>query len=271
MSLISWTPVAIFLICLSAFTLAADEDFLERSTTFQQQEMVFDHQPLKDNNLAFGGCEVSQPRRDMNCTLYLESISTNNEHQLRMCVVNYQVEGMREIDHEFQLKLMFEDRVVFAWLDKPENDRDIYQLQQLVFYTVNMHRCTHTETKIKIPHKREATSIDDFFFVPYHDTFDVFYANKRLCKDKVCGRTHNKDGLLINGPVPSYVPAEFLNANVATFVPVRNKSPAMGHFLLSEKFRLISSRYGQVKELMDLPRDIEGQTFSSEHGYMSEC
>lgn len=255
-----------FLLILIATASAEENNAFEEKNTYTNLEIVLDHQPIKINRVAYATCNITNHRQSMNCTVFLKTFSSEAGFKTQSCQVTYQTENDHEIlKNQFQLKPLHEDHILFMWSDQGKT-----KVQNLVFRTLSMQKCGFSETRMThdVPGKIYAGT-DPFHVVSYgRSTFDVFFRNESLCGDKMCGQTYNLDAKVVNGPVASYIPAEYFQES--TFMcPAKPGSSVKGHYVFSPKLRLVSSRGGLVKELVD-PKGIDAVAVSTDAGLVGK-
>lgn len=269
---LEWLTFTFVIINLVLTAVAAEENVSEGKNYFQEKhkysnlEIILDHQPIKDNQILYGICNITKHRQTMNCSIILKTFMGNG-FKTKACPLQYQTDQVKQVGkNQFQLKLLYENKVLFMWTDHSQNDPKV---QHLVFRILDMLDCKYTETKITHDQTEEIDpGTDAFHVVSYDKTFDLFFRNKSLCGDKMCGQTYGLDGKIINGPVSSYIPSEFFQGS--TFLcPAKPGTSAKGHYVFSPTVRLVSSRAGMVKEIVD-PRSIDAVAVSTDAGVVGK-
>ncbi|XP_014209900.1 uncharacterized protein LOC106640390 [Copidosoma floridanum] len=265
MSAMKITTTVLSLLTLSLATEAPSQPFIvgaQHSSHFTTYEIVLGYRPMDNSSrVVYGSCNNYHGKRNLECSIYLVSqlvAGDKIEFHEQRCKVKHQAEDGKVIGEDLELGFLSDDRVLSTWLEVGGKESNA------VLRVTNMRDCEFEETRIP------SYGVGLPLRVAYNNTFDVFFRNASACGGMMCGQTHDTRAQLINGPVASYLPAEFFREN--TYVcPVRPASSALGHFLLSSKLRLVSSSYGRVTELMDYPAGVVSLAFSCDHGFLGFC
>lgn len=251
----------ITIISLLVAALADNPKVYEETNLYSDQEIILDHQPIKDNHVLYGVCNITANRQIMSCSIILKTLIPGFGFESKICRMNYQT--IQEIGKgQFQLKLLYKYEVLFMWTVLNSTE------EHLIFRTFSMVDCRHSEHQITHEPERAYSGTDAFHVVSYEDTFDLFYRNTSLCNSRMCGQTHGHDGKVINGPVPSYLPVEYFQES--TFIcPAMPGTSAKGHYVFSPQLRLVSSNAGLVKQLIN-PEGFDAVAVSSDAGLLGK-
>ncbi|XP_003425493.1 uncharacterized protein LOC100679165 isoform X1 [Nasonia vitripennis] len=276
MSATSWRLAAVLglILCLGLCGVQSKEyKFIADRIQIRNRHVIVDHQPLKNNTLVYAACGIPHERESMNCSVALMSYHTPagpNNIARKACQVLRRAPEGSYIMQDFQLKLLFSDYVIFMWTERSIKEDDQTLARQLFYRTIDMSNCKSIEKKIDFLAHSRPINVDDFYVVPYQETFDLYFNNETLCRNMMCGLTQNKRGKIINGPVPTYLPSDQFRYENFLY-PVKPISAAWGLFILSKQLRLVSSNAGEIKYLMDYPTGLQGQAVSSNNGYLGTC
>ncbi|XP_003425494.1 uncharacterized protein LOC100679165 isoform X2 [Nasonia vitripennis] len=276
MSATSWRLAAVLglILCLGLCGVQSKEyKFIADRIQIRNRHVIVDHQPLKNNTLVYAACGIPHERESMNCSVALMSYHTPagpNNIARKACQVLRRAPEGSYIMQDFQLKLLFSDYVIFMWTERSIKEDDQTLARQLFYRTIDMSNCKSIEKKIDFLAHSRPINVDDFYVVPYQETFDLYFNNETLCRNMMCGLTQNKRGKIINGPVPTYLPSDQFRYENFLY-PVKPISAAWGLFILSKQLRLVSSNAGEIKYLMDYPTGLQGQAVSSNNGYLGFC
>lgn len=274
MSATMWRFAAVLgLLCLGfGNVLSREYKFIADRIEIHNRHVIVDHQPLKNNTLVYAACGIPPEREFMNCSVTLMSYHTPNSPNniaRKACQVFRQAPKDSYIMQDFQLKLLFSDYVIFMWTERLTKEDERTSARQLVYRTLDMSTCKSIEKKIDFVAHTRPINVDDFYVVPYQETFDLYFNNETLCHNKMCGLTQNKRGKIINGPVPTFLPSDQFRYENFVYA-VKPISAAWGLFILSKQLRLVSSNAGEIKYLMNYPTGLQGQAFSCNNGYLGK-
>ena len=257
------------LLCLLAVVTTEQVRQSQVRKTFDNEEVILDNNPVQNNTLLYGTCRYGIYRHDMKCKIILEKFNSCSAIANKTCELNLvNVNEERRFGDLFHLAQLNNESVIFAYASENIDDT-MSKNYTMTFRILHISTCKEsTETNIDF-----GSEEPKLYFVSYSDTFDLFYENKTLCGNTMCGQTHDCDGDLINGPVPSFLSSSLFHneSHHPTIYPVRFQSSMMGHYVISDKIRLVSSYGGTTTDLLSPSSKLFTFAPSRYNNYIFNC
>lgn len=148
---------------------------------------------VEDGRLLYASCERGYSKHEKRCQLVGErNVDRSDTYS---CNVTLRTSDVREsIRPDVLVHRFGKNRVILLWQANHEESSSVETYSMIS--VIQLKNCNIAE--IKFDYK---SALDDVLFVPYGDTFDVFFKHTKACGKTMCKMTLNGQGKLSEGPV----------------------------------------------------------------------